>query len=189
MTNVTIKEAALLVGKSRQSINEATRDGTLSYKLDGRQRKVVDIVELERVYPLVKTVDEIAESKNVKVTPKLTSDEPPTLREELAIANERLARAEAERESLERERERERLQLERQIENLQATVEKSQEQHSKAMLLITDQSEKSRSRADIQREESEKLGESVNRLALQNKRLYKELKALKEKGFWERLFG
>lgn len=189
MTSVTIKEAALLVGKSRQSINEATRDGTLSYKLNGRKRKVIDIVELERVYPLVKTIDEIAASRNVKESPKLTSDEPSTLREELAVTLERLARAEAERESLERERERERGQLERQIESLQTTVEKSQEQHSRAMLLLTDQSEKSRSRADLQREESEKLSESVSRLALQNKRLYKELKALKQKGFWERLFG
>ena len=50
-------------------MNNATKDGTLSYSLNLRNHKVIDISELERIYPLVKTMGEIEKNDTVKKSP------------------------------------------------------------------------------------------------------------------------
>ena len=46
MSKVTVREAALLTGKSRETINAATKDGTISYTHNEKNHKVIDISEL-----------------------------------------------------------------------------------------------------------------------------------------------
>jgi len=41
MSEITVKQAALLTGKSRETINAATKDGTLSFSHNARKHKVI----------------------------------------------------------------------------------------------------------------------------------------------------
>jgi len=135
VSKVTVREAAKLTGKSRETINTATREGTLSFSLNSRKHKVIDIAELERVYPLVKTMDEIKQaSETVSASPAASDSD---LQSKLAVMRQKLASSEAMQEILATERSRERQQLESEIENLRTNLEKSQDQHNKALLLIT----------------------------------------------------
>lgn len=138
MSQVTVRIASELSGKSRETINKATKDGTLSFSLNSKRHKVIAIAELERVYPLVKSMDEI----NLPLDPVRKSgvESESDTREELAVMRQKLASSEALRETLTAERDRERRQLESEIDHLRASLEKSQDQHNKALLLITDQS-------------------------------------------------
>lgn len=137
MSQVTVRKAAQLTGKSRETINAATKDGTLSFTLNGRGHKVIDVSELERVFPLIKTLSEIDPSDEPVRTGQKVSDR--TVREELGKLLERLQHREEVNETQRLERERERRQLQEEIEHLRATLEKAQEQHRTALLLLTDQ--------------------------------------------------
>lgn len=192
---VSVREAALLTGKSRETINTATKDGVLSFTLNERNHKVIDIAELERVYPLVKTMADLELSENVSPDVDLTGEGPSDLREQVAVLHERLQSAarekeflQAERETLKGERERERRQFEEQIEILRTSLEKTQDQHGKAMLLLTHQSEEGGGLKKVAA-----LEETVTQLKQQNKRIYRALKEHQARaesgGFWKRLFG
>ena len=189
MTDVSIKEAARLVGKSRQSINEATRQGVLSYKLDPQNRKRIEISELQRVYDLVMTMDELMASNDVQPDKSETSTQSSSTEEGLDVLKVRLEMAESERDMVQKERDRERKQLESEIENLRSSLEKAQEQGSKAMLLLTDQSQKGESRGLKQREEVEQMRETLTKVQRQNKALYKKLKAQEKRVLFGRFFG
>lgn len=189
---VSVKEAALLTGKSRETINTATKDGILSFTLNERNHKVIDIAELERVYPLVKTMADLEPSGVVRPDTDLTEERPSDLREQVAVLHERLQSAarekefmQAEREILKSERERERHQLEDQIEMLRTSLEKAQDQHGKAMLMLTHHTEEGRE--PILKIAA--LEETVLQLKQQNKRIYRELQEQKGRGLWKRLFG
>ena len=65
MSKVTVREAALLTGKSRETINSATKDGTLSYTLNNKNHKVIDVAELSRVYEITKTLEEVEQESGV----------------------------------------------------------------------------------------------------------------------------
>lgn len=62
MSKVSVSQAAKLTGKSRETINKATKSGTLAYSLGSSKRKEIQIAELERVYELVTTIDAIQEA-------------------------------------------------------------------------------------------------------------------------------
>jgi GTP cyclohydrolase II len=186
MSKVTVRQAAALTGKSRETINTACNDGVLSCSANERGIKVVDVSELERVYPLVKSMDQITRSEPVKSSQVLTEEGSSDLKEQLAVLKARLESAATERDMLQSERERERRQLVEEIENLRETLSKAQDQHGKAMLLLTDQSGKGEASKDEQLRELAKNVELVRR---QNKRLYQEIQKSKNQGFWERLFG
>lgn len=144
LSKVSVSQAAKLTGKSRETINKATQDGKLSFSRNGSNHKQIDVSELERIYPFVTTIDEI-NKKPKTVTSSPPSSEPDT-GAELAALREKIASSERANEMLTAERQRERRQLEDEIENLRGSLEKYQEQHSKALLLITDQSEKAQQR-------------------------------------------
>lgn len=145
MSKVTVREAALLTGKSRETINTATKEGKLTSSLDERGRKVIDVSELERVYRLIKTMDQIQQESDIVSHSPGASDS--DVNSELAVLRERLANSENLRDVLTTERDRERRQLEAEIETLRTSLQKSQEQASKQMLLITDQSQQAKERA------------------------------------------
>lgn len=145
MSKVSVREAAQLTGKSRETINTATKEGKLSWSLDDRARKVIDVSELERVYPIVKSMDQVKQESETVRNSQVPSEI--SVSAELAVLREKLANSENLRNVLTTERERERRQLEAEIETLRTSLQKAQEQASKQMLLITDQSKQAKERA------------------------------------------
>ena len=138
MSKVTVREAALLTGKSRETINVATNAGKISFSRDGQNRKVIDVSELERVYPIVGKLGETQKPNAVRLRQRTELDCQLNLELEIVVLKERLDSLAREKEQLVEERHRERRQLESEIESLRATLEKSQEQSSKSMLFLTD---------------------------------------------------
>ena len=199
MSKVSVRVAAQLTGKSRETINAATKDGSISYTLNEKSHKVIDLAELQRVYPIVKSMEEIELSASVKSGQNLTASKQSDLEKQVAILEERLENANREMESQKEERIRERGQLESEIDNLRSSLERSQEQHNKALLLITDQSkqEESRGQKDRQRDEQlERLHDTIQELKTQNKRIVrrsldqkKQLEALQNRKFWTWFIG
>jgi len=195
VSKVTVREAAKLTGKSRETINTATREGTLSFSLNSRKHKVIDISELERVYPLVKTMDEIKQvSDAVNASPGASESD---VSSELAVMRQKLASSEAMREVLATERERERRQLESEIENLRSSLEKSQDQHNKALLLITDQSKQAKERGGDWEVAARKLREKIANQETMFKKRFHSLRQesrrdaiaeLKAKPWWQVMF-
>lgn len=191
MSKVSVREAAFLTGKSRETINTATKDGTLSYSLNERKHKVIDVAELERVYPLVNSAADLGQSEVVRDS-QTPDGVPSDLREQVAVLRERVEALSGTNELLKTERERERRQLEGEIENLRTSLEKTQEslemaqeQQGRAMLLLTHQSEEGRD----PRQQLSDLEQTVLQLKQQNKRIYRELQEQRGRGLWKRLFG
>ena len=132
----------MLTGKSRETINNATQDGTLSYSLNGRNHKVIDISELERIYPLVKTMDEIEKKEIVKKSPVPSETDSQEWRNRYVETKSRLESAEEKIQLIEKYHTKERNIFEDQVENLQKSLFLAQEGHNRATLLLEDKSEK-----------------------------------------------
>ncbi len=198
MSQVSVSQAAKLTGKSRETINKATQSGKLACTRDSANKKVIEIAELERVYPLVATIDEI--SKPSAPVSKTASASEPDRQAETVALRERLKSSEQAYQTLTAERERERRQFESEVENLRDSLQKAQEQHGKALLLITDQSAQDRGKQD---DWDKSLRSLETRLANQEKqqqelkveakrritRLRQELEAERSKSFFAKLFG
>lgn len=144
LSKVSVSQAARLTGKSRETINKATKSGKLSFSRNASNHKEIDVAELERAYPLVATIDEINQEPAAVSSSQPASDSDASA--EMAVLREKLAGSHRAHEMLAAERDRERRQLESEIENLRQSLEKSQEQHNKSLLLITDQSKQTKDR-------------------------------------------
>ena len=143
MPLVTVQEAEFLTGLTRQAINYATKNGSLSYTLNNRNIKVIDISELQRAgYDFNKSMAELDEyrkngkrSNGVKGRKKndvksSNSDHTTQLiQQELNSANKLL-------ETLETERVRERNLYEQQMETLTDSLKIAQETAKNATLLL-----------------------------------------------------
>lgn len=201
MSTVSVREAALLTGKSRETINSATKSGKLTCTRDGKNRKRIDVSELERVYPLVKTIEEIKRpSTPVRKSQEVSN---PDTQAEIARLTEKLAASEAMQKSLIDERDRERRQLQDEIANLRENLSKAQDQNSKALLLITDQSQdttdrvgdweksiKALERRITNTEEQAKRERQLNEENQRQLDRYKRaLRAERSKTPWQKLFG
>lgn len=66
MAKVGAQRAAELTGKSRSTIQRAMNNGKLSCEKDENDRRVIDVSELERVYGLVKSVEESPHDTSVQ---------------------------------------------------------------------------------------------------------------------------
>ena len=96
MSKVTVREASVLTGVSRQTINDATKNGLLSFTKNKRGHKVIDISELTREFEIVEKIDVLdnkrKESKSdSKVTVKSAKldKEILSIKEEIISAHER----------------------------------------------------------------------------------------------------
>lgn len=96
MSKVTVREASILTGVSRQTINSMTKDGTLSSSKNKRGHKVIDIAELSREFDIIESADALETSKKTsrsdsKVTVKSVKNdkEIQSIRQELISAQER----------------------------------------------------------------------------------------------------
>jgi chromosome segregation ATPase len=110
---------------------------------------------------------------------------------ELAVLKVRLDAAIAERDMIRAERERERRQMQEQIENLQSSLATAQEQGSKALLLLTNQTGE---KQGDQSQQLKELAKNVELVKRQNNHLNKKLKAQEIKAqesrtFWQWLVG
>jgi|GEM_PF-5656960 len=144
MSQVTVQQAAALTGKSRETIDKATRSGKLSFTRNARNHKAIDVAELERLHPLIRTMDEINQTKGSVNYPPNTSE--PDTNHQLAVYQEKLSSSETVKEMIAAERERERRQFQEELDILRKSVEKLQEHQSKALLLITEQSKQASER-------------------------------------------
>jgi len=101
MSKVTVREASVLTGKSRQTINDATKDGTLSFSKNKRGHKVIDISELTRQFEIIENI-EVLDSKiqKSKSDSKVTVKSAKLDREILSIKEELISAHERERSLL-----------------------------------------------------------------------------------------
>ena len=200
MSKVSVSKAALLTGKSKETINLATNSGKISYTLNQSGHKVIDIAELERVYPLVKSMDEIEESGKVSNSQPDTNSDASDKDAQIALLRLKLESAQMLNETLTSERQRERNQLENEIENLRSSLEKSQDQHSKAMLLITDQSSSKNDDLEMTMRalenrisNQEAVTEEQKKRELRIRKKYRQMKEAleeeKQKSFLKKIFG
>lgn len=160
--------------------------GKLTYISSGKNKKVIDVSELERVYGSLNLENSTKASNTVNTEQNFTKekgDQSITLIE-LAVLRERL-------DTLETERKREREQFEQRIEQLQDTLNKAQENQGKTTLLLEHYTKEGRG------VEWEKALKSIEeRISNQEKVAQEEKEELerlldeeKSKGFFERLFG
>ncbi|MCP4373755.1 MAG: hypothetical protein GY797_37490 [Deltaproteobacteria bacterium] len=209
MSNVTVRKAALLTGKSRETINSATKDGTLSYTLNSRKHKVIDVAELSRVYDLVKTIEEISDIDYVSKSQTPSETDSQEWRARYLEMKGRADAAEGKVELIEKHHVQERRIFEDQVDNLKDSLRLAQEGHNKATFLLEDNSSKeagaggwekvtkalearlaNQEKAEKEREERE--GKTIRQNKALRKALQEEREALKEeknKGFFKKLFG
>ena len=186
MSKLSVRECALISQKARDTINTATNNGTLSYTINAKGHKEIDISELERVYPLVRSIDEIRTSEPVRTGPDRTTGDLPA---QLAELRARLEGVENERDLLRDERSRERRQLEAEIENLRSSLEKSQQQNERVTLLLTDQRKSEEGRDVGERKKMDEFQLTLELLKRQNKIIHRQLKTQQEKTpLWKRLW-
>lgn len=186
MSKISVRQAAWLTGKSRETINTATKQGTISFSLNSRNQKEIDVAELERVYPLIRSMNNLEPEVSGDVSERPVPDGGPSdLRQELAVLRERVLGLTTERDMVKSERERERRQLEAEIEHLRDSLKAEQENQSKAMLLLThERSAKPGQGPD----EIAAIVETMELLKKQNRVIVRELRQ-KKQGFWKRVFG
>lgn len=207
MSKVTVREASLLTGKSRQTINDATKDGTLSFTKNKRGHKVIDVAELSREFDIIQPVEELEQKKkqsksDSKVTVKSSQNDNDirAIKEELVSAHER-----------------ERALMQEQITFLKDTVEeirkdketyvrliefqgqgskeseqklKSLEEQNKSLTeqvqkLLDKEEEREKERMEARRKAQEAHKAKLEKERLEQERAEKE----KSRGFFQKLFG
>ena len=186
MSKISVRQAAWLTGKSRETINTATKQGTISFSLNSRNQKEIDVAELERVYPLIRSMNNLEPEVSGDVSERPAPDGGPSdLRQELAVLRERVLGLTTERDMVKSERERERRQLEAEIEHLRDSLKAEQENQSKAMLLLTHERSTKPGQGPA---EIAAIVETMELLKKQNRVIVRELRQ-KKQGFWKRVFG
>tara|TARA_R110001592_G_scaffold31482_1_gene110958 strand:- start:32878 stop:33540 length:663 start_codon:yes stop_codon:yes gene_type:complete len=104
---VTISKASKMAGVSRATIYNDIDSGTLSVELGAKNRKMVDVSELSRVYKNLKNPDDADNSKSVK-SDKKREVASPQQSEKVAVLQERIEAQRKQTELLEAMLERER---------------------------------------------------------------------------------
>lgn len=104
---VTISKASKMAGVSRATIYNDIDSGTLSVELGAKNRKMIDVSELSRVYKDLKVPDEKDNSKSVK-TDKKRDPSTPQQSDKVAVLQERIEAQRKQTELLEGMLERER---------------------------------------------------------------------------------
>lgn len=142
-------EAVNKYAVSKPTIYKDMNDGTLSFKIDEKKRRRIDVSELDRLYELrpgavfEDTSNTVKGNVQAPYSNVSTSNLPDSERIELAVLRERVA-------TLESEREREREQLSGQIETLKSSLEQALESQRSLTHTITDQTQTIDQLRDIQ---------------------------------------
>ncbi len=67
MAKVGAQRAAELTGRSKSTIQRSMKAGKLSYEIDGNDRRLIDVSELDRVFGLLPQGSEREEAQNVQM--------------------------------------------------------------------------------------------------------------------------
>ena len=199
MSKVTVREAALLTGKSRETINSATKDGTLSYTLNNKNHKVIDVAELSRVYEITKTLEEVEQEGGVNHSQPPSETDSQEWRSRYLEMKARADSAIEKAEILEKHHQQQRKIYEDQVQNLQDSLKLAQEGHNKATLLLENKSDDGNQwqmalkaieeRVANQENKAKEEQERAQKILRQNQALKKALEEEKNKSFWQKLFG
>ncbi len=199
MSKVTVREAALLTGKSRETINSATKDGTLSYTLNNKNHKVIDVAELSRVYEITKTLEEVEQESGVNHSQPPSETDSQEWRSRYLEMKTRADSAIEKAELLEKHHQQQRKIYEDQVQNLQDSLKLAQEGHNKATLLLENKSDDGNQwqmalkaieeRVANQENKAKEEQERAQKILRQNQALKKALEEEKNKSFWQKLFG
>ncbi len=195
---VSITKAASLSGVSRTTLYTDMNSGKLSFHTKGKNKRTIDVAELERVYGELNIIEDKKVSSSVKdEQTSLTKEAPLT---ELAVLRGRV-------EMLDNHSRREREQYEGRIESLESALSKAQDGYNSITKLLEHQSENgagnleksfkalearlaNQEKAEKDREQREEKTLRQNKVL--RKALHEEREALKEersRGFIKKLFG
>ncbi len=210
MSSVTIQEAEFLTGLTRQAINHATKKGAISYTLNEKGVKVIDVSELQRSgYELIKTIEELEEfkqsgkkTKHVKSRKNKHVKDSSNAEVPVELLKQELESSKKFTENLEKERSRERALYEQQVETLTDSLKRAQETAQRVTLLLEDKPKDEgrgnewqkaikamESRVANQEQESKDRNDREQKVLRQNQLLRKALQEEKSKGFFKKLFG
>lgn len=202
---VTITKAAKMAGVSRNTIYNDIDSGVLSYTSNARNKKLIDVSELARVYENVDLDENKPKEKtyeNVEKRPELIK--PPSKQDISAqVMQERLKANERSLEVLTEERERERQNYESRLESLESALSKAQDGYNSVTKLLEDQRSKESEvggwekaiktlESRISNQETAlkaELDETKKRAQNQISRYKQELEKEKNKSLWQKLFG
>jgi hypothetical protein len=101
MSQVSITEAAKMAGVSRATIYNDIDSGTLSFETGPKEKKMINVAELQRVYKTLKSPDETDESKDVEKRQDRQNDVTNGTGGQFAVLQERLKAQEKQNEHLE----------------------------------------------------------------------------------------
>ncbi len=199
MSKVTVREAALLTGKSRETINSATKDGTLSYTLNNKNHKVIDVAELSRVYEITKALEEVEQHSGVNHSQSPSETDSQKWMSRYLEMKTKADSAIEKAELLEKHHQQQRKIYEDQVQNLQDSLKLAQEGHNKATLLLENKSDDGNQwqialkaieeRVANQENKAKEEQERAQKILRQNQALKKALEEEKNKSFWQKLFG
>ena len=193
--NISPAEAIRRYNVSKPTLYSDMKDGKLSYTLDDRKRRKINIAELDRIYDKREEEGTLTEEKSVN--PPVNN----TQSNVKSTAEYSMGRLEIEVEYLKREL----TNRQEETERWKDAFDKAQSTANKITALLEDQSAKSRhendkdewkntlkkleTRISNQEEATQEAEAEAEKILQQNKTLKKTLAEEKSKGFFQRLFG
>ena len=173
---VSPTKAIAMYNVSKPTLYSDMKTGKLSFKINDRKKRKLDIAELERLYEKRRTIEERTETKTVKEKPHLTESNVSVsaLEKELQEARENLANSQKRETEL----------LKEQIEQLQNQVEKLNTNLNKALditALIEDKREGQGTKESQWEARMEIMESQLTKFQNQNQRLQAVDKNSKEK--------
>ena len=191
---VSPTKAVKMYQVSKPTLYEDMKSGKLSYEINDRKKRKINVAELDRLYEKRTVGQGASQSKSVKQNPSLTvsNDSERQLEKELAEIREKLGESQNQQIKA----------LQEQIAQQQDHIERLNQSLNKALditALLEDKRE-GQGAKESERESKmaklearlEQLTADTERQAVQNKkhrRRIAELEQEKAKGFFERLFG
>ena len=187
---VSVTEASKLADVSRTTLYSDMNSGKLSYHTEGKNKRTIDVSELERVYGNLKIEDSEVSSSVQSEQADLTTQGGGLT--ELAVLREKV-------KLLEKHSDYQREQYEARIESLEVALNKAQDGYNSMTKLLEDQ----RSDSEKQNEwenafkkledrvsnQASNAEEERQKILKQNRALRNALKEEQSKGFWKKLFG
>ena len=167
--HISPTKAVKLFKVSKPTLYNDMKDGKLSYELDGRKKRKINVAELDRLYDKRDNTEEELTSKSVKTKQDLTKPNDNTVNLEREIKNIR--------EQIEANHTRERELLNNQIEQLQNQVESLNKNLNKALDVTVLLEDKREGQGDKQAE----LDSKLKKMETTNEELQSQIKHLLDK--------
>ena len=185
-TQFNISESAEIAGISRMTLNRHIKAGKITPQLDSDGNKYLDISQLIQTYGNDINLDKVpgydTPKKDVtrnKLQHDTSATVTPSNDVEIALLKQKL-------EILEKERAEERKRFEEQIDFLKDQLSDEKEERKKVNAILTDQRKESEKVITAQ---SKGTDETIKKIQRQNRRIWQELQAEKNKTLWQRVIG